>query len=41
MDKLEGAIELEEESNDVCEIFKDEEGLEGKVHDTLILHLYY
>ena len=35
-DKLEGAIELEEESYNVCEIFKDEEGLEGKIHDTLI-----
>ena len=34
MDKLEGAIELEE-CNDVCEIFKDKEGLEGEIHDKL------
>ena len=40
LDKLEGAIELEEESNDTYEIFK-EEGLEGKVHDTLIQFLDY
>ena len=36
LDKLEGALELEEESNDICEIFKDEEGLEGKIHDISI-----
>ena len=41
LDKLEGVIELEEESNDIVEIFKDKEGIEGKIHDTLIHHLYY
>ena len=36
LDKLEGAKELEEESNDIFETFKDKEGQEGKVHSTLI-----
>ena len=34
-------MELEEESNDIFEIFKDEKGLKGKEHDTLIQHLDY
>ena len=41
LDKLEGVIELEEESDDVCEIFKDKEGLEGKIQDTMIQHIDY
>ena len=40
LDRLEGAIRIENES-DVCEIFKDEENIEGKVHDTLRRHLSY
>ena len=32
MDKLEGAIELEEEGGDIVEIFEDEAGIEGKIH---------
>ena len=36
MDKLEGEIELEEEGDDIVEMFKDEEGIEVKIHDTLI-----
>ena len=40
LDKLEGAIELEKDS-DVCEIFKDREGLEGKNHDNLRQNLRY
>ena len=32
--KLEGMIELEDDT-DMCEIFKDNEGLEGKVYNTL------
>ena len=35
MDKLEGAIELEEEGDDIEDIFEDEAGIEGKIHDTL------
>ena len=35
LDKLEGAIELEEEGDDIVEIFEDEAGIEGKIHDTL------
>ena len=34
LDKIEGAIELEEEGDDVVEIFEDEAGIEGKIHDT-------
>ena len=34
LDKLEGAIELEEEGDDVVEIFEDEAGIEGKIHYT-------
>ena len=30
LDKLEGAIELEEEGGDIVEIFEDEAGIEGK-----------
>ena len=41
IDKLEGAIELEEEGGDIVEIFKDEAGIEGKIHDTLFRHLDY
>ena len=36
LDKLEGAIELEEEGDDIVEMFKDEEGIEDKIHDILI-----
>ena len=39
LDKLEGAIELEEEGGDILEIFEDEAGIEGKIHDTLFRHL--
>ena len=35
LDKLEGAIELEEEGGDIVEIFEDEAGRVGKIHDTL------
>ena len=35
LDKLEGAIELKEEGGDIVEIFEDEAGIEGKIHDTL------
>ena len=41
LDKLEGAIELEEEGGDIVEIFEDEAGIEGKIHDTLFRHLDY
>ena len=39
LDKLEGAIELEEKGGDIVEIFEDEAGIEGKIHDTLFWHL--
>ena len=35
LDKLEGAIELEEEGDDIVEIFENEARVEGKIHDTL------
>ena len=41
LDKLEGAIELEEEGDDIVEMFEDEAGLEGKIHNALFQHLDY
>ena len=41
LDKLEGAIQLGEEGDDVVEIFEDEAGIEGKIHDILFQHFDY
>ena len=38
-DKLEGVVEMEEE--DICEIFKEEEGVKDRIHDTLSCHVRY
>ena len=41
LNKFEGVIELEEEGDDVVEIFEDEAGIEGKIYYTLFQHLDY